>query len=98
MTVCFFVKRTNSLDGDSSLIRFVDLWIQTSFKRKCFLAEFMVRNSFEMTSSCTTTPRGSNLDEDTLAPDDLTDFEDDEEVFGDEQVIYPKVFITPTTR
>ena len=63
-----------------------------------FLAEFMVRNSFEMTSSCTTTPRSSNSDEDTLAPDDLTDFEDDDEVFGDEQVIYPKVFITPTTR
>ena len=51
-----------------------------------------------MTSSCATTPRSSNSDEDTLAPDDLTDFEDDEEVFGDEQVIYPKVFITPTTR
>ena len=50
-----------------------------------------------MSSSCTNTPRNSNSDEDTLAQENLTDLEDDDEVFDEDQAI-PKVFITPTIR
>ena len=56
-----------------------------------------MRNSFEMSSSCTNTPRNSNSDEDTLAPENLKDLEDDDEVFDEDQAI-PKVFITPTLK
>ena len=66
-------------------------------KRGIVFTEFMVRNSFEMSSSCTNTPRNSNSDEDTLAQENLTDLEDDDEVFDEDQAI-PKVFITPTIR